>query len=676
MSVIANNIIAGAAGQGGAAFQIDRSLRFDSSSSGYLSRTPSSAGDRKTWTLSFWVKLCGSSGHLISAGNDAFQMEIRPDGQYLIANSGCFNNNFSTNVFTDYSAWQHFVIEHDATNTYCKIYVNGSLQKTITATNADGAFNNNTAHNFNGRSTSLDSFTDFYLAQVHFIDGQALSASDFGEYDSDGNWNPKEYSGSYGGNSFKLDFSDNTSTTTIAEDSSGEDNDFTATNISVSSGAGNDSLLDSPTNYDDGTNVGGNYATLNPLDGNPTGLSNGNLDATSANAYPTIIPGSGSWYYEVDGTGYTWDGTRGNFTPRSGSHNFGQRPFSGTPTSGHVSLCTTNLPTPTIADGSKAMDVRHNLSAQFTISDLAFETDLVWARSTSHSEYWINADVLNSFVGGLRFNHINDKDTTTAISNVGSTGYQSDSNWFTTNRTYVTFNWDAGTTTVTDNDAGTITPTGVRANQSTGCSIVTYTGTGSSASVGHGLNAAPAFYVTKRTDDTSFGNWTVYHSSIGTQYLEMNTTAAAGTDANRWSSAATSTVFNIGSGGNVNVSGGDFVAYCFAPVEGYSAMGSYTGNGSSDGPFIYTGFKPAFLMVKRTDSTASWVIMDSTRNPFNPVDKYVRPDLNNGEGTGSYFNFLSNGFNVRTTAALVNASSGTFVYVAFAEHPLKTARAA
>ena len=156
----------------------------------------------------------------------------------------------------------------------------------------------------------------------------------------------------------------------------------------------------------------------------------------------------------------------------------------------------------------------------------------------------------------------------------------------------------------------------------------------------------------------------------------MNTSAAAGTDTTRWPSAATSTVFNIGSGGNVNVSGGDFVAYCFAPVEGYSAMGSYTGNGSSDGPFIYTGFKPAFLMVKRTDSSASWIIVDSTRNPFNPVDKYVQPNSNSVEATGSYFNFLSNGFNVRTTVTPVNANSGTYVYVAFATHPQKTARAA
>ena len=193
-----NNMLAGASGGAGAGgYAIERSLRFNSADSAYIQKNFSSASNRKTWTLSFWVKLCGTSGHLISAGNDAFQFELRSDGQYLIANTGCFGNTYSTAVFRDYSAWQHFVIEHDATNTYCKIYVNGSLQKTISASNADGSFNNNTAHNFNGRSTSLDSFTDFYLADVHFIDGQALTADDFGAPDDNGVWQPKEFDGAY-----------------------------------------------------------------------------------------------------------------------------------------------------------------------------------------------------------------------------------------------------------------------------------------------------------------------------------------------------------------------------------------------------------------------------------------------------------------------------------------------
>ena len=210
-----------------------KSLRFNSGDSAYLTRTPSSAGNRKTWTLSFWVKLCGSSGHLVSAGNDAFQMEIRSDGQYLIQNSGCFNNTYSTAVFRDYSAWQHFVIEHDATNTYCKIYVNGSLQKTISASNANGAFNNNTAHNFNGRSTSLDSFTDFYLADVHFVDGTALTPTSFGAFNSNGVWQASVFSASHGTNGFHLKFGDSSSNAALGKDSSGNNNTFTVNNLSA-----------------------------------------------------------------------------------------------------------------------------------------------------------------------------------------------------------------------------------------------------------------------------------------------------------------------------------------------------------------------------------------------------------------------------------------------------------
>ena len=245
----ASPLFIGAAAGAAAGYQIDRSLRFNSADSAYLNRTPSSAGNRKTWTLSFWVKLCGTSGHLISAGNDAFQIEMRSDGQYLIANSGCFSNTYSTAVFRDYSAWQHFVIEHDATNTYCKIYVNGSLQNTITASNADGAFNNNTAHNFNGRSTSLDSFTDFYLAEVNFIDGQALDPTSFGAFDDNGVWQAIDTAGlTFGTNGFRLKFADNSSNAALGTDSSGNSNTWSVNNLITSVSAqgvafdGNDSL--------------------------------------------------------------------------------------------------------------------------------------------------------------------------------------------------------------------------------------------------------------------------------------------------------------------------------------------------------------------------------------------------------------------------------------------------
>ena len=183
---------------GGAAEVISRSVRLSDNS--YLRRTPSSNGNRKTWTLSFWAKFCGGAGHILSANNDGFQIELRSDGRLLMKNDGCFSNTYSTHEYRDYAAWYHFVLEHDAANTYFKIHVNGELHQTITATNANGTFNHNNVHGWNGRSTSNDSLHDFYLANVEFVDGSALAPTNFGEYDSYGVWQPKVYSGSYGTN--------------------------------------------------------------------------------------------------------------------------------------------------------------------------------------------------------------------------------------------------------------------------------------------------------------------------------------------------------------------------------------------------------------------------------------------------------------------------------------------
>ena len=154
---------------GGAAEVISRSVRLSDNS--YLRRTPSSNGNRKTWTLSFWAKFCGGAGHILSANNDGFQIELRSDGRLLMKNDGCFSNTYSTHEYRDYAAWYHFVLEHDAANTYFKIHVNGELHQTITATNANGTFNHNNVHGWNGRSTSNDSLHDFYLANVEFVDG-------------------------------------------------------------------------------------------------------------------------------------------------------------------------------------------------------------------------------------------------------------------------------------------------------------------------------------------------------------------------------------------------------------------------------------------------------------------------------------------------------------------------
>jgi hypothetical protein len=169
---------------------------------------------------------------------------------------------------------------------------------------------------------------------------------------------------------------------------------------------------------------------------------------------------------------------------------------------------------------------------------------------------------------------------------------------------------------------------------------------------------------------TNTAGWTVYHSALGpTKRLSLNTTDAEETMGYFQDTSPTSTVFYITSNGATGASGVDYLAYCFAPVAGYSAFGSYTGNGSADGPMVYTGFRPAFLIVKRTDSTGAWLMIDSTRSPYNEIDDRLYPNLSAAEDIGTPFDFLSNGFKLRNTGASINNSGGSYIFMAFAENP-------
>ena len=242
--------------------------------------------------------------------------------------------------------------------------------------------------------------------------------------------------------------------------------------------------------------------------------------------------------------------------------------------------------------------------------------------------------------------------------------------------TYVGWAWNANSGTTVSNASGSITSS-VSANTTAGFSVVTYSGNATGgATVGHGLGVAPSMMIVKRRNATD--DWRVYHISVGaTQYIDLNTTAAAATANVVWNSTApTSSVFSIGTSNSVNSSSGTYVGYCFAPVAGYSAFGSYTGNGSADGPFVYLGFRPAYLLVKRTDATNYWFVFDSARDTSNAVDLLLDPNDARAEISGAlFFDFLSNGFKSRATDAGQNASGGTYIYMAFAENPFKYANA-
>jgi hypothetical protein len=372
--------------------------------------------------------------------------------------------------------------------------------------------------------------------------------------------------------------------------------------------------------------------------------------------------------------------------------NFGQRPFAYTAPSGFKALCTTNLPEPTIADGSTAMDAVLYLGDQNgqTIN-VGFESSLLWGKQRNDADRWFIADtVRGKKTTGyyLLSSHLTTADTNSAppdgITDISSTGFTLGANtsndyggWSLeinqTNGPYVAYCWDAGSSTVTNND-GSISSQ-VRANPSAGFSIVTYTGTGVNATVGHGLGVTLSLLIVKNRDFSY--NWRVWHKQLSsTEVLWLNTTDAVQTgQTTMWNSTLpSSTVFSLGTNGGVNTSSEKFVAYCFSAVAGYSAFGSYTGNGSADGPFVYTGFRPAFVLIKST-GVENWFTFDNARPGYNPNNNYLLPNSSSAESSVSDLDLLSNGFKWRSASSALNANGTTYIYAAFAEQPFSLARA-
>jgi len=237
--------------------------------------------------------------------------------------------------------------------------------------------------------------------------------------------------------------------------------------------------------------------------------------------------------------------------------------------------------------------------------------------------------------------------------------------------TYASWNWLAGGTASSNTD-GSITST-VSANTTSGFSIVSYTGNGTAgATVGHGLGSIPQVVITKERNGTAW--WGGYFASLGnTKSIYLNQTNAADTSVQFWNNTSpTSSVFTVGNNSISNraVGGSTYIAYCFAEKKGFSKFGSYTGNGNADGTFVYTGFKPAFVLVKLSSGADDWQILDNKRNTFNVMNEYLLPNSSSITITNNVVDFLSNGFKLRTSAGSWNPSGGTFIYMAFAESPL------
>lgn len=793
---------------------ISRSVRLRSSASAYFNRTPSGAGNQQKWTWSGWVKRGQTTDTGVfgvgTSGSNYFNIRFQPDYLSVVSETPSLTIELRTSaLYRDYSAWYHIVFALDTTQATAsdraKLYVNG-VQVTSFSTanypslNANLLPNSAVAHylGVNGQATG---YADGYFTEIYFVNAQQLAPTSFGAFDSvTGVWNPIVYTGTYGTNGFYLTFSDNSAATAaaIGKDSSGNGNNWTPNNISVTAGTTYDSMVDSPTNYGGDTGVGGevrgNYCTLNPLNkqSNLT-LSSANLDTSSPvtgiwrSVVGTVAMTSGKWYWEAtagatgagnhymvgiastsfnaltdnvyvgiatdtwsyygnNGTKYnngaaaaygasyttndvisiTYDADNGTlafykngvsqgtaFTGLSGAmvagtsayngsgmyHNFGQRQFVYTAPSGYKALCTTNLPTATVSNGANYMAATlytGNGSTQSitnTVNSISFQPDFVWTKprvaASSHA-------LFDSVRGASKILISNSTGAESNLSPYGLTAFNANGfslsddsagNYYVngasggtysgTPPNYVGWQWKGGGTAVT-NTAGSITSS-VSANPTAGFSVLTYTGTIANATVGHGLGIAPQMIIARNR--TNVVNWIVYHVRLtsASYYLTLDETNGQTSNSIFWQGVApTSTVFSLGANSSCNGSTSN-IAYCFAPIAGYSAFISYTGNGSGDGPFVYCGFRPRYLMIKRYDASGDpWWVIDSTRSPYNQTTLALRPNSSNAEDSGgnANFDFLANGFKARTSGGgNGNESGATYIVAAFAENPFNISRA-
>lgn len=761
-------------------YQISRSVRLRSSATAYFNRTPASASNRQKFTWSGWVKrgrlTDSNSPRLFGAwsantDNGWFTLDFMGDDNLEVQ---IWTAAVKTSaVFRDPSAWYHIVLAVDTTQATAAnrvlVYVNGVSQTLVTSAgtgiagftqNLNTSVNNNVVHSLGAFSAaSLTSYFDGYLTEINFIDGQALTPSSFGQTNYiTGVWSPIKYTGTYGTNGFYLNFSDNSNNTaaTIGKDYSGNGNNWTPNNISVTSGTTYDSMLDVPTQWPDGGNGRGNYAVMNPVSNLSTGstLSAANLNVVTASSGETAIPGtifvtSGKWYCEatinsvaagtngvgiipttqatgtgpgssVASYGYTsggnkrnnstntaygatyttndvigialdmdagtltfykngttqgqaFSGITGEYTFAFGEYgsassagysvNFGQRPFAYTPPTGFLALNTLNLSTPTILKGNQYMDATTytgtNGVAGSVVNAGGFQPDFVWGKSRNNADSHTLIDAVRGITKGL-FSDLTLAEQTNAnyITSFNSNGFSYGVSSAFSNGNLVAWQWKEGATQ--------------------GFDIVTYTGDGTSnLAVNHSLGVAPRMIILKRRNAAD--SWPVYHASATSlgQFLVLNSTAAVATTANSWgTSNPNSSSFFVGatSGSATNVSGGTYVAYLFAEVAGFSRFGSYTGNGSTDGPFVFCGFRPRWLMIKSTGIEA-WLVLDSSRQTYNVIGPYLLANASDAEGTASVIDFTSNGFKIRNTGGSYNTSSTTYIYAAFAENPFKNALA-
>ena len=323
--------------------------------------------------------------------------------------------------------------------------------------------------------------------------------------------------------------------------------------------------------------------------------------------------------------------------------------------------------------------------SELAVTGVGFQPDWIWFKQRDA----IRSNALVDSVRGrskVVFSDLTNAEETSAASTNDLVSFDSDGftvgitnvsgSFNTSSGSHVAWNWKAGTSFTNDASAtgiGSLDSTG-SVNTDAGFSIISFAGASAVSTVAHGLGVAPKMMIFKNRSDAD--HWGVYHQSLGSNAaVYLNLTGAV--DGTLWNNTApTTSVFTVQNNSAVNGSGNNIIAYCFAEKQGYSKFGSYTGNGSTDGTFVYTGFKPAFLVYKKTSATGRWTIVDSVRNPNNVVNRGIYANYTNAEddsGNGYWdVDFLSNGFKFRTTETETNNSGSTYIYMCFASNPFTT----
>jgi hypothetical protein len=641
----------------GEAYTIDQSLKFEDGRSTYLSKTFASAGNRRTWTWSAWVKRSNSSAtHMLfftAVAGDLTEDDhfgIRLDSgasSNLILTWGNGNTAVTNAIFRDPSAWMHIVVAIDTTQgtdtNRVKVYVNGT-QQTFSSTdlpsqNHEYGINKAQEHNLGSRVIygSSANYYDGYLAEVNFIDGQALTPSDFGETGDYGEWKPVEYSGTYGNNGFYLPFK----------------NDYTVEGFSTVTYSGQ-----SGDQYIGGVGFKSDLTWIKQRNGDADHVITDSvrgvtkdLHSNETNAEATTVEGLQA--FNTDG--FTLGDNDGNYNRTSRTYVAWNWDMG--------------ADTPT---GFGCVTWSGNSSAGHSIGGVGFQPDLIISHRRSGADNGMVFDSVRGANKRLLHNLSDVEATSTTILEafepdgfrVGSDGYMN----YASGHNYVAWCWNMGGTTAT-NTTGTITST-VRANPTYGQSIISWTGTGATGTVGTGLTSDAEMVIVKNRDTSD--NWSISHTvidgSVDGGYLQ-----SSGTVNEDWSSrvdpsASTSNTIGVYNWDDGNKSSSNMIGYAFHSVSGYSKIGSFSGTGSS-GNTITTGFRPAFLLVKQTNASGeNWYIFDSTREPLGELDTALKWDENVGDTTSSTkkVEFTSTGFKLNSTNSALNASGSTYLYYAVA----------